>query len=589
MTDVDAYMNNMLDTAAQTIKAAANQSVMIGGDGIHVSSSDDNIKLRIVNGMIAMTNDNWKTAKLAIGRFYSKEHGIDVWGVNAELIAGTLLLGSNLYIQTQDGSFAVDDSGVYIDALKFYINNGKNLSETLDDIDSGIEAVSYSVSSLQDDFDSVTEKTDNGITLNATDLSGMISATQAQMQNAGGNVLFDSDGIWLMNAGTKESATEAVWMNEKGILFGSGAQSDDPASEWDWTTAISHSGVVAESIAVGTLSGMTISGGEITIGKSSDSDTTYFHVNKYGNLGIGYNSSAARNYNFYVDYNGNLYSGYSSSSGDYNFKVTKSGDITANSINVVNGTFSGTLNGATGSINNITSTNGTFNNITAVSGSFSGTLSATKINGDMTSDGSGALIGPEIYVPSRDNWNFKVDSSGNVYINSGSISWGAVTGTSELTSAIKDAKDTASDASTAADNAADMAKAIANGTYNGGTFISGTEIYSPTIYANSFIVRSNLDSNKENMGGYILRSKSGSDALRIYYYQADIAPYVHFGSPWDAYACWDFSRTEFTGNCIFGNASSTTGKTVSFASGTTVDFSGANVKNLNLTVTATFG
>lgn len=79
-----------------TIIAAKNQSVVINGSGIHVGG-DSKYQLRIVDSMIAMTDDNWATAKLAIGLFASDEVGT-YFGVNAEVIGGKLIVGNNLVI-----------------------------------------------------------------------------------------------------------------------------------------------------------------------------------------------------------------------------------------------------------------------------------------------------------------------------------------------------------------------------------------------------------------------------------------------------------------------------------------------------------
>ena len=55
-------MENALDAAVNTIIGASNQSVVINGAGIHIGG-DGNYQLRLVDNMIAMTNDNWKTSK----------------------------------------------------------------------------------------------------------------------------------------------------------------------------------------------------------------------------------------------------------------------------------------------------------------------------------------------------------------------------------------------------------------------------------------------------------------------------------------------------------------------------------------------
>lgn len=627
MTGVQSYMNDMLDAAVQTIKAASNQSVIIDGAGIHVSTTDttngnDKIELRIVNGMIAMSNDNWKTAKLAIGRFYSDSLRSEVWGVNAELIAGSLIIGNNLYIETDDGYFTVDNSGVYIKSKVFYINNGEEtqtLDTTLTDIDNDITAVDKKADAVTTTVNKVTTTTDAGVVyLDADDLKGLISATQAQMQGAGGNVLFDGDGIWLLNNKTKATSTKAVWMNDEGIVFGSGPRSTDPAADtsgWTWTTAISHSGVVADSvIAGGTLSGLHISGGDITIGKSSTSDTAYlyvdsdgnlgtgspsivnsklqsanFFVSSSGNLGIGYKSSATKKYNFYVDNQGNLYSGYSSSNGGYNFTVDTSGNIIANSITVTKGTFSGTLSAATGSISNIESEGGTFKDITAVSGTFSGTLSAANISGNLTSNseedgwvvGCGLAIGGVTYnskkVPT--SANFFVDSSGNVTIKSGSIKFSDVKDTDDADKTIGGAIDAAN---TAASDAKSVAEAIASGTYTAesGTFINGTTIYGPTIVADEFVVQPKSQLSNNWTGGYSMYGYYGKtlyEMLNINYGIDMVTPVVNFKSEAGAYAYWYFSMTKIFGNISFMNTYRTP----------EVDFTNATVKGLDLT--AKFG
>ena len=119
--------------------------------------------------------------------------------------------------------------------------------------------------------------------LTASKLKGAISTALSTMQNGAGNVLFDDNGIWLLNGATKESSSSAIWMNEKGILFGTGSVGyiDTPEDEdnaWEWTTAIGHDGIIADAMATKTLSAFTIDGGSINIGNGK------FTVDSSGNL-----------------------------------------------------------------------------------------------------------------------------------------------------------------------------------------------------------------------------------------------------------------------------------------------------------------
>lgn len=87
-------------------------------------------QLRIVDNMIAMTDDGWKTAKLGIGRFYSDaktglkdDKGNDIligetWGINTELLAGSLIIGNNLVLENANDNgvmqFKVDATGAWL-------------------------------------------------------------------------------------------------------------------------------------------------------------------------------------------------------------------------------------------------------------------------------------------------------------------------------------------------------------------------------------------------------------------------------------------------------------------------------------------
>lgn len=113
---VSEFMNNSLDAAKNTILAAANQSVVINGAGIHVGGNSK-FQIRIVDSMIAMTDDNWATCKMALGRFASPEVG-EYFGVNAEVIGGKLIVGNNLIIENINDrgvmQFKVDATGAWL-------------------------------------------------------------------------------------------------------------------------------------------------------------------------------------------------------------------------------------------------------------------------------------------------------------------------------------------------------------------------------------------------------------------------------------------------------------------------------------------
>ena len=124
-SSVSKFMQSSLDAAVNSIVAAANQSVLINGAGIHVGGNS-NYQLRIIDSMIAMTDDNWSTAKLAIGLFATEDTGI-YFGVNAEVIGGKLIVGNNLIIENENDygvmQFKVDATGAWLNNATFILQS----------------------------------------------------------------------------------------------------------------------------------------------------------------------------------------------------------------------------------------------------------------------------------------------------------------------------------------------------------------------------------------------------------------------------------------------------------------------------------
>lgn len=117
-------MRGQLNAAVNNIVNKEDQSVTISGAGIQIGG-DSNYQIRIVDNMIAMTDNGWQTSKLAIGLF-ATEQG-KYWGVNADVIMGKLLAGSNLVLEnvTKDGvmQFKADASGVWLNNSVFVLQS----------------------------------------------------------------------------------------------------------------------------------------------------------------------------------------------------------------------------------------------------------------------------------------------------------------------------------------------------------------------------------------------------------------------------------------------------------------------------------
>lgn len=124
---VTGFMQSSLNAAVNSIIGASNQSVIINGAGINIGG-DSNYQLRIIDNMIAMTDDNWETSKLAIGRFSSEDIGT-YWGINAEVVGGKLIVGNNLVIENSNDEgvmqFKVDSSGAWLNNSVFVLQSDK--------------------------------------------------------------------------------------------------------------------------------------------------------------------------------------------------------------------------------------------------------------------------------------------------------------------------------------------------------------------------------------------------------------------------------------------------------------------------------
>lgn len=140
---VSNFMSSSLDAAKNSILAAANQSVCIDGAGIHIGGTS-NYQLRMIDSMIAMTDDNWATAKLAIGLFATEDSGT-YFGVNAEVIGGKLIVGNNLIIENTNDygvtQFKVDATGAWLTNATFVLQSeGSNGGKIILDPKYGIVA-----------------------------------------------------------------------------------------------------------------------------------------------------------------------------------------------------------------------------------------------------------------------------------------------------------------------------------------------------------------------------------------------------------------------------------------------------------------
>lgn len=128
-TTLKDWVTNGLDaTATRIVGGADNQTQTWDEHGMMFRKYDsindeyDDIQLKIINSTIAITDNNWRTVKTAIGAYYyfDTKTGklVRAYGVNAETIVGNLILGKNLQIHNENGDLVFDENGFSISSEK---------------------------------------------------------------------------------------------------------------------------------------------------------------------------------------------------------------------------------------------------------------------------------------------------------------------------------------------------------------------------------------------------------------------------------------------------------------------------------------
>lgn len=122
---VSEWVEHGMNATAVAIRDSDNQSITYDNHGLLARTYDDITgeyepeQLKVVNNTLAITDDNWKTVKAAIGKIHYEDpkHPGDMlsaYGVLGETIIGKLLLGEALGIYNDGGSLKFDKNGLSI-------------------------------------------------------------------------------------------------------------------------------------------------------------------------------------------------------------------------------------------------------------------------------------------------------------------------------------------------------------------------------------------------------------------------------------------------------------------------------------------
>ena len=84
-------------------------------------------QIRIINNTILFTDDNWESASLALGKIYGEDGEYLGYGLAADVLIGTLLIGETLEIKNAANTIMLDDHGIAINK-KIYDENSDNFT-----------------------------------------------------------------------------------------------------------------------------------------------------------------------------------------------------------------------------------------------------------------------------------------------------------------------------------------------------------------------------------------------------------------------------------------------------------------------------
>lgn len=122
------WRENGLDLTNQNIVSSArNQDIVYDKNGILLRSKDDATEqyspeqIRILNSTIAFTDDNWESSKVALGKIIYIDPETNeakyAYGLNSEVLIGSLILGEKLGIYSGDKTLKFDNNGLVLNTI----------------------------------------------------------------------------------------------------------------------------------------------------------------------------------------------------------------------------------------------------------------------------------------------------------------------------------------------------------------------------------------------------------------------------------------------------------------------------------------
>lgn len=293
-----AYKQDILDLSLQNLQSSTDQEILIDQTGLlakkKLANGDyDPKQLWITNRNLVMTDDAWRSAKLAIGNI--EINGKSIYGIAADVIAGNFVFTNTLVVSNKNNSITMDDNG-FVAAAK----NGYSLTIN-PDIPSAIFTIKNGANTILG-IDAATSKFVFKGTLESTDgyIGGWTINTTALTS---GNVGLSSSGDIRIWAGDKTAAAAPFRVLNDGSLYTSKINVQGGTMNIGSNFAVSSAGIV-------TCNGINATNGTFTgtvNATSGEFTNVTIKSGKIGGFSISGNDLSVVSGAAKIDFGGNVF------------------------------------------------------------------------------------------------------------------------------------------------------------------------------------------------------------------------------------------------------------------------------------------
>ena len=337
--DVTEFISSALNASLNNVTSGSAQEIIIDGAGLRGRSytgpgTYSASQIWIVNNMIAFTDDNWETAKMALGNF-NLEGGGSTWGIVADHLVGRMVAGNNLVITNNvndaDVTFRVDETGATLINADLTIKN-TSASVVINPTDGfKIENTTGSVLYLDiaGNLHMIGDISASGlIYAEGGEIGGWkITSGSLLSSNETSGMISNVASTYAFYAGDVNPANAEFWVKHNGELHAENVYVEGAVNA---TSGSFKGSVYAEKGYIGGASGWTITTDKIY----SNSGNTYIQAGSGGTYAFYAGSSGQ----FRVDHNGNLTA----------TNATITGTVTTSNLSATGGTIGGwTITGTT--------------------------------------------------------------------------------------------------------------------------------------------------------------------------------------------------------------------------------------------------